>query len=193
MEFVKVFDGDFRYIEDATRDHVHVTGKWHETFHCWFVDEQFVYVQKRSATKSDFPSMFDITAAGHLEANETVKDGVREIEEELGIAVSYDELLPLGLVKDIIVMPNFHDYEFAHIYLYKGTFQAGDFSLQEDEVEGIYTIAIPDFVKLCFQTVDEVVGNRLDSNDLVTIQLQDFVPHEKSYFQAIGKALSLAK
>lgn len=189
MELVKVFNKEFQYLRDDTRDHVHLKGEWHETFHCWFVDEHFVYVQKRSASKSDFPSLFDISAAGHLEAHERVEDGVREIEEELGIQVDYSELMKIGVVKDMIELPQFLDYEFAHVYLYKGSFQPADFLLQEDEVEGIYAIDKKEFSQLCLQETESVEGRHLMSDTVITIQLTDFVPHQSTYFEAVAQKL----
>lgn len=193
MELVRVFDEDFQYIEDDRRDHVHVKGKWHETFHCWFIDDKYVYIQKRSATKSDFPLQFDITAAGHLEAHERVEDGVREIEEELGIRVDFAELTKVDIVKDVIELPNFLDYEFAHVYVYEASFQASDFSLQIEEVESIYKIRREDFIRLCFQELEEVVGFHLETEQQSLIRLTDFVPHQLPYFYTVAKALSLAK
>jgi hypothetical protein len=59
-EQLKIFDENRNPIGVASREDVHRLGYWHETFHCWFVD---------------------ITAAGHLMADESVEDGVREIKE----------------------------------------------------------------------------------------------------------------
>ncbi len=191
VELVKVFDEDFRYIGEDTRDHVHLKGKWHETFHCWFMDEQSIYIQKRSASKSDFPSLFDITAAGHLEADETVEDGVREIEEELGIQVSFSDLLSVGVVKDIIKLPNFHDYEFAHVYLYKGSFHPEEFLLQKEEVDSIYAIHKREFIDLCLQRIEVVEGRHVVSGTFMDIRLTDFVPHQHTYFETIAKKLKV--
>ena len=82
MERLKVFDESYTYVKEDSRDEVHRKGLWHETFHCWLMDDEFVYIQKRSAVKKDFPGLFYITAAGHILATETVMDGIREVEEE---------------------------------------------------------------------------------------------------------------
>ena len=102
MEQLKVFDENYTYLRDENRDKVHHEGLWHETFHCWLVDDQFVYIQKRSAMKKDFPGLFDITAAGHILSTETVADGIREVEEELGIEVDLTKLHSKGVMRDII-------------------------------------------------------------------------------------------
>lgn len=156
MEWIKVFDENFQWIGEDTRENVHQQGKWHETFHCWFVDRQFIYVQKRSDAKSDFPSLFDITAAGHLEATEKVEDGVREIEEELGVNVQFSRLTSVGVVRDIIKLPGFCDYEFAHVFIYVSSFEPTDFILQEGEVDSIHEIEKEDFIRLCSQEVNKV-------------------------------------
>lgn len=96
-ERLKIFDEDRFQIGIATRDEVHRFGFWHETFHCWFVSEEagtyYIYLQLRSATKKDYPNLLDITAAGHLLADETVQDGIREIKEEIGIDLTIEDLI----------------------------------------------------------------------------------------------------
>ncbi|WP_345893255.1 NUDIX hydrolase [Ferdinandcohnia quinoae] len=101
-EYFKIFDDDRNEIGVASRSDVHRLGHWHETFHCWFVTKDegtdYLLLQLRSDTKQDYPNLFDITAAGHLLADETVQDGVREIKEEIGIDVSYTDLVSLGII-----------------------------------------------------------------------------------------------
>src|SRR5690606_17538691 len=121
MEKLRVYDehGNPQGIE--TRQAVHELGLWHETFHCWIVgrrnNRDTVYLQLRSEAKKDFPGLFDITAAGHLLADETVEDGVREVKEELGLEVEFDKLIHLGMVKDQMEMPGFIDNERCHCFL----------------------------------------------------------------------------
>ena len=139
VERLKVFDEDYEYVGEETREAIHKKGLWHETFHCWLTDGVHVFIQKRSATKKDFPSLYDITAAGHLMVNEEIMDGVREIEEELGIDVDPSKLKRMGAVRDVIKLPSFIDKEFANVFLYTSTFSQDDFSLQQDEVE-VFTL-----------------------------------------------------
>lgn len=188
VERVKVFDEHYRYVRDETRDSVHKKGLWHETFHCWLVDGTNVFIQKRSAAKKDFPGLYDITAAGHLLADEEIMDGVREVEEELGIEVDPVKLMQMGSVRDVIRLPNFIDKEFANVYLYKSTFEPSDFTLQQEEVESIHSVAIKALQALFRGEVEYIV-----CSDDRKITLSDFVPHETTYFQAVAKFLNLAK
>lgn len=91
-ERIRVFDADRNPIGIASREEVHRIGYWHEVFHCWIISDEagvsYIYLQLRSEKKKDYPGLFDITAAGHLLANETIRDGVREIKEEIGISLT---------------------------------------------------------------------------------------------------------
>ena len=187
VERLKVFDENYRYVCDETRETVHKKGLWHETFHCWLVDGTNVFIQKRSAAKKDFPSLYDITAAGHLTADEEVMDGIREIEEELGIEVDPLKLKQMDIVQDVITLPGFIDKEFANVFLYTSNFSLNDFTLQQEEVDSIHAVSIEDLQALFRGEVDNIYCG--DNK----ITLSDFVPHETSYFQAVAKFLSLAK
>lgn len=187
-ERLKVFDENYTYIGEETREDIHEKGLWHETFHCWLVDETNVFIQKRSATKKDFPGLYDITAAGHLLADEDIMDGIREVEEELGIQVDPSKLRRMGFVRDIIRLPGFVDKEFANVFLYQSSFAPNDFTLQQEEVESIHSVPIKDLQELFRGEVDEIIfGNE------IPLTLSDFVPHETNYFQAVGEFLDLAK
>ena len=99
-ELFDVYDEALNHIGVKARAAVHRDGDWHQVFHCWVIGRDadggsFVILQKRAPNK-DYPGKIDISAAGHLEAGETVRDGVREIEEELGLQVGFEDLIPLG-------------------------------------------------------------------------------------------------
>ena len=184
VELLKVFDENYKYIHDETRENIHMKGSWHETFHCWLVNEANVFIQKRSATKKDFPSLYDTTAAGHLLADEEVMDGVREVEEELGIQVDLSKLKRMGIVRDVIRLPGFIDKEFANVFLYQSSFTKDDFKLQEEEVESIHAVALGDLQALFKGEMKNIFC--LDGNQ---ISLIDFVPHETEYFSVIADML----
>ncbi|MFS0577526.1 NUDIX domain-containing protein [Sporosarcina sp. 179-K 3D1 HS] len=191
MELLKVFDSQYTYMKNENRDTVHTKGYWHETFHCWILDEQFVYIQKRSAQKKDFPGCFDISAAGHLLAHESVADGLREVEEELGLRVDLSRLQCKGVIRDVIEIGEFLDREFANIYLYHSSFSASDFSLQPGEVDSIHTVERETLAQLFVGERNQVTAVSLVDGSSDEIQLTDFVPHEKGYFERIGELLKI--
>src|ERR671933_433987 len=49
--------------------------------------------------KDTWPNKLDVTVGGHLGVGESVLDGIREVEEELGLTVVADELVSLGTRK----------------------------------------------------------------------------------------------
>lgn len=119
-ELLRIFNDEHEPIGEATREEVHAKGFWHETFHCWLVskieDKYYLYFQLRSAYKKDYASQFDITAAGHLLANERAQDGFRELQEELGLPLTVDDMKKIGVFETRIQQPPMIDLEFAHVY-----------------------------------------------------------------------------
>jgi isopentenyldiphosphate isomerase len=79
------------------RADVHRDGDWHVAFHLWVVGAGGVLLQRRASGKASWPGRLDATAAGHLVAGERVADGLREAEEELGVAWAFGDLVPLGV------------------------------------------------------------------------------------------------
>lgn len=193
---LKVFDGDRKQIGVATREEVHRIGYWHEVFHCWFVSREagvdYIYLQHRCAMKKDYPNLLDITAAGHLLAHETIYDGVREIKEEIGIDVSFAELVPLGIIEYHVTKENFIDKEIANVFLYESTQCFNDFTLQKEEVSGMVKVELDDFEDLWAGTKEEVniQGFEINHDDHRMMIDQyvgrdKFVPHEVSYYKSI--------
>lgn len=137
-ELLKIFDEHRNPIGTASREEVHRLGYWHETFHCWFigreVEKDYIYFQIRSDAKKDYPGLLDITAAGHLLATETVLDGVREVKEEIGVNVSFKELISIGMIDYSVTTGELIDKELAHVYLYKCQNSFEDYELQKEEV-----------------------------------------------------------
>ncbi|SDN24054.1 Isopentenyldiphosphate isomerase [Fictibacillus solisalsi] len=150
-EVVRIFDDQMKCIGQKTREQVHRDGVWHETFHCWFTllegSEHYILLQKRAEVKKDYPGLLDITSAGHLMADERVHDGTREIEEELGVSIPFEELIPLGIIKGEIKQDNMWDREYCHVYMYNCD-QMPAFILQKEEVDAIYKIRLQDGVDL---------------------------------------------
>lgn len=203
-ELLKIFDEQGSECGAASRSEVHKAGHWHETFHCWFIErtegEEFIYFQIRSDAKKDYPKLLDITAAGHILASENSLDGLREVKEELGIDISIDELVSLGIVKDSLISPTFIDKELCHVFLYTKHVPFEMFSLQQEEVSGIVKVKVADFEKLWFEngTADIIVegfrinqGGKKDSARM-KVNKTDFVPHEDTYIRTIIESIRKA-
>lgn len=151
-EVLTVFDDQRNPIGRAERGEVHRLGLWHETFHCWFISKEpekvSLYLQLRSADKKDYPNLLDITAAGHLLESENVRDGIREVKEEIGFDISYDDLMFLGIVEYCAAREGFMDNEFAHVYLHEIVNGWDGFTLQKEEVSGMVKVDFYEFQKL---------------------------------------------
>lgn len=191
-EKLKAFNVDGSFIGIKSRDEIHEKGYWHETFHCWFVEKNteggwFVYFQQRCHEKRDFPDLYDITAAGHIKCDESAREGIREVREELGIPIAIDDLISLGIVKDEIITSNFIDREFCHLYIYVNHFQIKDFKLQEEEVSGLYKMSFSEFKLFLLNHTDfirvsgfdETCGKKKATERFISIN--EWVPHNQKY------------
>ncbi|WP_313958609.1 NUDIX hydrolase [Paenibacillus xylanexedens] len=197
-EMLKIFDDNRNQIGIATREEVHRLGHWHEAFHCWFVskeDKRYIYLQLRSSMKKDYPSLYDITAAGHLLAHETVLDGVREIKEEIGIDVSINDLISLGVIDYHVNKTGFIDKELANVYLYIVDNFINEVTPQKEEVSGIVRTEFESFCNLWLGELDYI---RIEGIEVIEeskilidkmIGKDHFVPHEISYYENIIKLI----
>ncbi|MGM9986137.1 MAG: NUDIX domain-containing protein [Bacillaceae bacterium] len=200
-EMLKVVDEQRKAIGIASREEVHKKGYWHETFHCWFLkrekDNDYIYFQLRSEIKKDFPSLLDITAAGHILADETVSDGIREVKEELGIDVAMESLVYIGAIANCIVTDKIIDKEFGHVFLYMMPEPMEVFQLQEEEVAGIVRAEWKQFVELCSgKREDILVKGFVVHQDGQQKQIekvvgkQGFVPHQNTYLEQLVEKIN---
>ncbi|MBS4203453.1 NUDIX hydrolase [Lederbergia citrea] len=195
-EQLKIFDEYRNQIGIATREDVHKLGYWHEAFHCWFICKEegtdYLYLQLRSNTKKDYPNLLDITAAGHLLANETVQDGVREIIEEVGIDISFQELIPLEIIDYCVIKEDFIDKEIANVFLYKCEKSFEDFTLQEEEVAGIVRAEFNHFAELWLGERETIkirgLKMKKDGNKILiaeNVGRNKFAPHQIKYYKTV--------
>ncbi|MBG9785279.1 NUDIX hydrolase [Shouchella lehensis] len=181
------------------REQIHQNGLWHETFHLWMINdkiqEPLIYLQLRSPTKKDFPNLFDITAAGHLISTETTLDGLREVEEELGVTLSSEDIYFIGQFLDKIHTESFLDNEIASSYVHFTSKLIESFTLQKEEVAGMVAVPFYQFKKVCFGLSNSMVasGYKEEGNDRIALELEitlnDLVPHSLSYLKQTVIAL----
>ena len=126
----------------------HREGDPHATVHMWIVRRCAekcgwqILLQKRSRCKDSHPGCYDISSAGHISAGDSpLPSALRELQEELGLTVSAEELHPIGIHRgsfdDVFYGLPFHDREFSHVYVLEKDIQPEDFTLQESEIESV--------------------------------------------------------
>jgi isopentenyldiphosphate isomerase len=191
-EYLDIFDEEMKHIGVEIRQEVHEKGFWHQTFHCWVIQREegrtHLLFQRRHPSKDTFPNMLDVTAAGHLEAGETPQEGIRELEEELGISVSSNALHYIGVIKSNIEGQGFIDRELQHVHKLEHNQPLEEFCLQEDEVIGLYKIEFEEAVQLFLHRAPEaeIDGIALTKNGVVKekrkVTMEDFAPAEDEYY-----------
>lgn len=123
QEMLPVVDKDGAVIGKASRKEVHQKGLLHPVVHCWMYakndDQVWLYFQKRSEEKEDFPGYYDIGSTGHMDYGETKEEAViREAGEEMGISVDPRRLHYLGMVKEDSEEEECSDREIGYVFLY---------------------------------------------------------------------------
>lgn len=197
MEKIKIYDASLREIGIDDRDHAHENGEWHKVFHCWICnsDNRSILFQLRSAKKTDYPSVLDISAAGHLQAHEDIQDGIREVSEELGIDVPFSNLYDLGYRVEVDDTDNGRkNREYQAVFLANIRQDLSYYSPQKEEVAGLYWLNVDDALDLfsgngCEKTM---WGITYDSNSarwrqsIMHVSIGDFLPRIQHYYLTIA-------
>jgi len=199
-ELLDVYDERGAHLGVERRDVVHRDGLWHRSFHLWVVSGDGVLLQRRATDKEAFGGMLDATAAGHLTAGEAVAGGVREAEEELGVAFAPDGLVSLGM-RPVVDHPTpaTINRELQHVFLARDDRPLAAWrDFDRVEVAGLAWLALEDFTALAFSEVAgpwsgrewdgrTVAANRIAREELVpasylralAIMLQRFARGER--------------
>jgi isopentenyldiphosphate isomerase len=207
-ETFDVYDERGNWIGTAERGEVHAQGLWHHTVHCWLVrlddggDENNsakILFQQRSRKKDTNPGSFDITAAGHLAAGESPQDAVRELEEELGVQVTFQQFSDYGIIREqatgVVDGVPYIDAEVSHVYGLVTSMSLMDFRLQEEEVSGLYEADADELIALMEGKVKElhVRGVELNHGKLqaaeAVITCGSFVSRDYGYYISVFQFL----
>ncbi|MFX3633264.1 MAG: NUDIX domain-containing protein [Candidatus Pristimantibacillus sp.] len=205
-EYLDIYDEQMNPLGTATRSETHTKGYWHRTFHCWLTrregNRRFVRFQLRQSGKDTYPDHYDITVAGHLSAGETMRDAVRELEEEIGVIISFEELIPLGQLReescDEANGIAFIDREVSDVFGCVCSLPLIELKLQLEEVAGVYGAELDQLIQLFEGKLPELIaegveaasengGGQLLASRIVRSEL--FVPRESGYYAGVMRAL----
>jgi isopentenyldiphosphate isomerase len=178
--------------EVVPKSEAHRLGLWHRCFHCWIcgsdAEGAYLLLQRRAATKDTWPCYLDITAAGHLAAGEETLDGLREVEEELGLRVQPERLVPLGTLKVEQDLPAGCDREFHEVFLLADATPPGDLRLQKEEVDALFRLDLED-VQTLYETGSAPAHEFARGKITPTrIRLTEFVPHDEGFLSRVAEA-----
>ena len=159
----------------ATRKHVHTNGLWHCSVHIWIVNptKQLILLQKRSLTKDTFPGRWDISSAGHVEADTSlICTAQLELAEELGIDnVTEDELkLAFVIPAKQADMGGCNAYE--HVY----------FLVRGDNTKEQFALGTAEVSEVAWMPVQEVLTALRNVDD-------GYAPRTQQYVDAMEKEL----
>ena len=146
--------------ETVDRETAHLQGVRHRTAHVWIFRKKNervqVLLQKRAEHKSSHPGCYDISSAGHIPAGvDYIPSALRELQEELGVTASADELHYCGIryiaYDDEFFGKEFHDRQVSKIYALWKDLDEEEFTLQTEEVDSVMWI---DFAE-CIERVQQ--------------------------------------
>lgn len=147
------------------KSEAHRLGLYHASVHIWFFTKNGeLLLQKRAANKDTYPGLWDVSVAGHIATGESKENAaLREIEEEIGLSVTTNDLQFIGTyLSEKMPHPGLFDNEFHHIFLALLPHPVTSLSLQKEEVSevGLFHINDIEFSK-------------------------KYVPHDKGYYDFV--------
>lgn len=190
-ELFDIYDDGLNHIGVKPRDEVHRDGNWHQVFHCWVISRGCMILQKRAPDKKIFPDKLDISCGGHLSAGETVVEGSRELNEELGLEFNFDDLIPVGRRISMNLYKGLIDREIANVFLYEVDMGLSDFNYLREEITGLVALPVDDGLALFSGEVDTVTVEAVGfGQEQLTITCDDFIPSVDNIYY---KGMILAK
>lgn len=199
-ELIDIFDENMHLLGQAMKSQAHREGLWHKTFHCWLMrrgenGQPMVWLQRRNYDKPIYAGMLDVSAAGHVKAGEEVKDGYREVTEELGITLNQDDLIKMFTIKEVYQQNDVYNREFEVLYMAEVEYLLSKVQLQADEVAGLYEVKLSELKSLLSgeqKTIEAEGVRRNDDNSYtwenIEISVKDLAPHGNDYY---GKSLDM--
>jgi isopentenyldiphosphate isomerase len=193
---IDVYNANLEHEGVMDRKEAHYAGRWHRTFHCWVVNlkpEPTMLYQLRAPRMKNYPNMLDVSAAGHIEAGESVHDGVREVHEELGIKATVAQTIYLGERVEVADQANGQrNREYQSVYLLVADLVLADYKPDPHEVWGLFQVKVSDGLDLFSARKDQVEtqGIHYDESSKTYVEQtriitsSDFIPRIQRYYLA---------
>jgi isopentenyldiphosphate isomerase len=186
-EMLSFYDDELNEIGITTRSEIHSEGFLHQVVHCWVIDvtcdEKWIYFQQRSYEKKDFPGLYDISAAGHVDIGEEAEVAVkRETQEEIGIVIDSKKLKFIGSIREKMYLDNFYNNETCEVYLY--SIENPKFELGH-EVKKMVKVSFNEFKNWILEGSENIVSFSIDSKSKFILKPEEFCAHKKEYLELV--------
>ncbi len=179
---------------------VHRDGDWHRAVHVWVAghdDETgpFLLMQRRSLAKDTWPGVLDATVGGHYRAGESLAETLRETEEEIGLAVTMADLLPLGVrvSANEVAEPGIYDRELQDVFLLLDDRPLRDYRPHPAELAELIRIPLAPLIDLQRGQPEPIAVQRIVPGDTAVSQaaigIDDFVPTVDRYVLRVAVAV----
>lgn len=195
-------DGTLTGVAKA-RHAVHRDGDWHRSLHVWVAgigedSVPFLLLQRRGFEKDTWPGALDATVGGHFRTGETLEQAVREVEEEIGIAVTPRDLRRLGTRVCVDDAPalGIADHELQEVFLLQDDRLFESYRPNAIEVDALVRAPLPTLLPMLAGETREAPASVLEASSgavsRTVITRDDFVTTIDDYFYRVAIAAGLA-
>lgn len=205
QEYIDIYDNKENHVGFCNKEIAHKLGLWHKVFGCVIINgkKNKIYFQLKNPNYNKIHNreLLEITAGGHLQSGESLQNGVREIEEETGLNISYQDLTFIKKRKiNKKVSKDFILKEFQYYYFIDlNNIVLSDFcNFDKKEVSSFVEVNIKDVIKILNGSKEKIKANKLVNGNVVktTITIKDFDPDylkENLYNELIQNIIQLNK
>lgn len=180
------------------RADVHRDGDWHRSVHVWVSGlgedgASFLLVQRRGLTKDTWPGRLDATVGGHYRAGEGLDDVLREVEEEIGVAVARRDLRRLGIRLCVNESEaGIRDHELQDVFLLRDDRPLPEYRPHPIELAALIRLPITPLLDLLDDERGSIAAQAFapgaDAVTTMTITPADFIPTVDRYFYRVAIA-----
>lgn len=192
MEYLDIYNDNHELIGTCEKKLAHKLGMWHEVFTCQFINEEketaIFQIKNHNHNNIHDKDLIEITVGGHYKAGEKMKDGVRELKEETGIDVDFEDLKYLG-VRQVAttVNPSYIVREFQHIFLGFTNKDITEFNSLDDEVTEFIEFNIDELIELLLGKKEFIYGNTGKEKIKITTEnfVENYLKGDKLYLRLL--------
>lgn len=161
IEYIDTYNENHQFIGRFEKQKAHELGLWHDVLGSLVINpnknEVFFQLKNHKHNKVNKCDLLEITAGGHLRAGESLEDGVREIKEETGLQISFEDMIPSGIRK-CDTDNNMAIREFQYYYLLPLDIDLQDLKPNEEESVAFVKMSIDEALNVILNN-QSAIGN----------------------------------